>query len=146
MGTLSIAIAGLSAVILFIFGLDHFSKEIENIAGDRLRKSLTHATRIPVVGLLIGAGVTAVIQSSSATSVVTISLVNAGVISFKNSVGIIFGSNIGTTITAQLVAFKLTSFAPFLSSPASFFPCCVPAIPSSARPSSISVSCFSVSI
>ncbi|MCB1671868.1 MAG: Na/Pi symporter [Gammaproteobacteria bacterium] len=113
MGTLSIAIAGLSAVILFIFGLDHFSKEIENIAGDRLRKSLTHATRIPVVGLLIGAGVTAVIQSSSATSVVTISLVNAGVISFKNSVGIIFGSNIGTTITAQLVAFKLTSFAPF---------------------------------
>jgi phosphate:Na+ symporter len=65
-----------------------------------------------VVGVVIGAIFTAVIQSSSATSVITIGLVNAGVLSFKNSVGIIFGANIGTTVTAQLVAFKLTAFAP----------------------------------
>lgn len=64
-----------------------------------------------MLSVLIGAVVTAIIQSSSATSVNTISLVNAGVQSFKNSVGIIFGSNIGTTITAQLVAVKLTAFA-----------------------------------
>jgi len=113
MGTFSIVVAGLTAVILFIFGLDHFSKEIQNISGERLRKSLATATRIPLLGVFIGAVVTAIIQSSSATSVITISLVNAGVISFQNSVGIIIGSNIGTTVTAQLVAFKLTAFAPF---------------------------------
>ncbi|MCC2615913.1 Na/Pi symporter [Aestuariibacter halophilus] len=103
-----------TAIILFIFGLENFSKEIERISGEHFRKSLSNATRIPVVGLLIGALVTMVIQSSSATSVITISLVNAGVLSFKNSIGIVFGSNVGTTITAQLVAFKLTSFAPLL--------------------------------
>lgn len=112
METVEILLAGLTAIILFVFGLDHFSKEIEKVSGEKFRKSLSKATRIPVFGVLIGAIVTAIIQSSSATSVITISLVNAGIISFKNSVGIIFGSNIGTTITAQLVAFKLTAFAP----------------------------------
>lgn len=107
-----ILMAGITAVILFIFGLESFSLEIERISGERFRKTIGTATRIPVVGVLIGALVTAIIQSSSATSVITIGLVNAGVLSFKNSVGIIFGSNIGTTITAQLVAFKLTAFAP----------------------------------
>jgi phosphate:Na+ symporter len=106
--------AGLTAVILFIFGLDHFSAEIQRISGERFRRFLGRATRIPIVGVALGALITAVIQSSSATSVITISLVNAGVLSFKNSVAIIFGSNIGTTVTAQLVAFKLTSFAPWL--------------------------------
>ncbi len=106
--------AGLTAVILFIFGLEHFSAEIERISGDRFRRFLSRATRIPVFGLSIGALVTAVIQSSSATSVITISLVNAGVLSFRNSVGIIFGANVGTTVTAQLVAFELTAFAPLL--------------------------------
>ena len=104
---------GLTAIILFVFGLENFSKEIEHISGERFRKSLSSATNIPILGVLIGALVTMIIQSSSATSVISISLVNAGVLSFKNSVGIIFGSNIGTTITAQLVAFKLTNFAPF---------------------------------
>lgn len=114
METLHVALAGLTAVVLFIFGLEHFSREIEQITGERFRRSLARATRLPVVGALIGAAVTAVIQSSSATSVIAISLVNAGVLSFKNSVGIIFGANVGTTVTAQLVAFKLTAFAPVL--------------------------------
>jgi len=109
---LYILMAGLTAVILFVFGLENFSKEIQRISGERFRKSLSRVTTIPIVGVVIGAVVTAIIQSSSATSVITIGLVNAGVLSFKNSVGIIFGSNIGTTITAQLVAFKLTAFAP----------------------------------
>lgn len=107
-----ILMAGLTAVILFVFGLENFSREIERISGERFRKSLANATRLPIFGVIIGALVTAVIQSSSATSVITIGLVNAGVLSFKNSVGIIFGTNVGTTITAQLVAFKLTMFAP----------------------------------
>lgn len=114
MQELSILMAGLTAIILFIFGLENFSAEIEQIAGDRFRRFLARATNVPVIGVLIGAVVTAVIQSSSATSVIAISLVNAGVLSFRNSVGIIFGSNIGTTVTAQLVAFKLTAFAPIL--------------------------------
>lgn len=106
--------AGLTAIILFVFGLENFSREIERISGEHFRKSLGRATKVPLFGVLIGALVTAFIQSSSATSVITISLVNAGVLSFKSSVGVIFGSNVGTTVTAQLVAFKLTAFAPII--------------------------------
>jgi phosphate:Na+ symporter len=112
MENVHIVMTAITAIILFVFGLENFSKEIERISGENFRKTLGSATRIPIVGVLIGAVVTALIQSSSATSVITISLVNAGVLSFKSSVGIIFGSNIGTTVTAQLVAFKLTAFAP----------------------------------
>jgi len=108
----SVFLTGLTATVLFVFGLENFSEEIQRISGEKFRKFLARTTKIPVVGVLIGALVTAVIQSSSATSIIAISLVNAGVLSFKNSVGIIFGSNIGTTVTAQLVAFKLTAFAP----------------------------------
>ncbi|MCP5202560.1 MAG: Na/Pi cotransporter family protein [Pseudomonadales bacterium] len=111
---LQVLLAGLTAVILFIFGLENFSAEIQQISGERFRRFLARATSIPLLGLLIGALVTAVIQSSSATSVIAVSLVNAGVLSFKNSVGVIFGANVGTTVTAQLVAFKLTAFAPLL--------------------------------
>ena len=107
-----VLLAGLTAIILFVFGLDHFTAEIERISGERLRKFLATATRIPVIGVLLGALVTAAIQSSSATSVIAVSLVNSGVLSFQNSVAIIFGANIGSTVTAQLVAFKLTAFAP----------------------------------
>ena len=112
MENIHILMAGLTAIILFVFGLENFSKEIERLSGERFRKFLGNVTRIPVIGLVLGALVTAIIQSSSATSVIAISLVNAGVLSFKNSLGIIFGANIGTTITAQLIAFKLTAFAP----------------------------------
>ena len=112
MEILQLVMTGITAIILFVFGLDNFSREIEQISGERFRKFLGSATNIPIFGVLIGAVVTMIIQSSSATSVISIGLVNAGVLSFKNSVGIIFGSNIGTTITAQLVAFKLTNFAP----------------------------------
>ncbi|MDY6943794.1 MAG: Na/Pi symporter [Pseudomonadota bacterium] len=112
MENIYLIMTGLTAIILFIFGLDNFSKEIQRISGERFRKFLSRATRIPIVGVFIGAVVTAVIQSSSATSVIAISLVNAGVLSFRNSAGIMFGANIGTTVTAQLVAFKLTAYAP----------------------------------
>ncbi len=107
-----VIMAGMTAIILFVFGLESFSTEIEQISGEKFRKFLARATKIPAIGVLIGALVTAVIQSSSATSVIAVGLVNAGVLSFKSSVGIVFGANIGTTITAQLVAFKLTAFAP----------------------------------
>ena len=114
METFQIVLAGVTAIILFVFGLENFSSEIQQVSGQRFRKFLAKATSIPLIGLLIGALVTAVIQSSSATSVIAVSLVNAGVLSFKSSVSIIFGANVGTTVTAQLVAFKLTAFAPLL--------------------------------
>jgi phosphate:Na+ symporter len=114
MENIHVLVGGITAVILFIFGLENFSTEIQQISGERFRKFLARATSIPLLGLLIGALVTAIIQSSSATSVIAVSLVNAGVLSFKNSVSVIFGANVGTTITAQLVAFKLTAFAPLL--------------------------------
>lgn len=114
MSEFQIIIAAVTGIILFIFGLENFSREIQRIAGQAFRERLSRASGYPVVGVFIGAIVTALIQSSSATSVITISLVNAGVLSFENSIGIILGSNIGTTVTAQLVAFKLTHFAPII--------------------------------
>jgi phosphate:Na+ symporter len=108
-----IVLAAISSIILFIFGLENFSKEVQRITGEKFRKFLSKATKVPLVGFIMGAFITAFIQSSSATSVIAISLVNAGVLSFKNSIGIILGANVGTTVTSQLVAFKLTTFAPY---------------------------------
>ena len=104
----------ISGIILFLFGIDNFSREIQSISGEKFRKFLSIATKNPLVGLMLGSSITAVIQSSTATSVIVVGLVNAGVLSFKNSLGVIFGANIGTTITAQLVAMKMTDFAPVL--------------------------------
>jgi len=100
------------AVILFLFGIEHFSSEMQRIAGERFREVLSKLASSPVLGALFGAFVTAIIQSSTATAVITVSLVDAGVISFSQSLGIIFGLNIGTAFTALLVAYKMTSFAP----------------------------------
>ncbi|MDO9539120.1 MAG: Na/Pi cotransporter family protein [Methanocalculus sp.] len=99
-------------VILFLFGIENFSKEILVVARGRFAAILGSLTTNRYKGLLLGAGITALIQSSAATTVIAINLVNAGTISFVQSLGIIIGSNIGTTITSQLVAFKLTSFGP----------------------------------
>jgi phosphate:Na+ symporter len=99
-------------VILFLFGIENFSKEILIVARGRFAAILGSLTTNRYKGLLLGAGITALIQSSAATTVIAINLVNAGTISFVQSLGIIIGSNIGTTITSQLVAFKLTSFGP----------------------------------
>ncbi len=97
---------------LFLYGIESFSKEIENIAGENFKRIIQRATDNPLGGTFLGAIVTAVIQSSSATTTITVGLVNAGILSFTQSLGIIFGANIGTTITAQLVALKLTFIAP----------------------------------
>ena len=109
---LTIIFTAITGLILFLFGIENFSKEIQRVAGDNFRRILAKFTNNRVVSTLLGAGVTSVIQSSSATTVIAVGLVNAGVISFANSLGIILGANIGTTITAQLIAFKLTAFAP----------------------------------
>ena len=100
------------ALILFLYGIEHFSQEIQALAGDKFRKLISKLTKTPLKGAFLGAFVTSVVQSSTATTVITVSLVNAGILSFAQSLGILFGSNVGTTVTAQLIALKLTSFAP----------------------------------
>lgn len=112
MNDVQLLIAAGSAIILFLFGLENFSREVERISGERFRAFLAKYTRNPLAGTVLGAGITATIQSSTATSVITVGLVNAGVISFASSLGLIMGANIGTCVTAQLIAFKLTALAP----------------------------------
>lgn len=99
-------------IILFLYGIEQFSNEVQLAAGEYFRNFIQRLTSTPVRGTLVGSLVTAVIQSSMATTVITVGLVNAGIISFTASLGIIFGANLGTTLTSQLIALNLTSFAP----------------------------------
>jgi phosphate:Na+ symporter len=87
------------------------SEALQRAAGDRMRVLLERLTGTLPKGLLVGVAVTALIQSSSATMVIVVGLVNAGLMTLVQAVGVVFGANIGTTITAQLVAFKLTDLA-----------------------------------
>ncbi|MGM0599757.1 MAG: Na/Pi cotransporter family protein [Candidatus Rifleibacteriota bacterium] len=96
---------------MFVFGMHLMSSSLQRIAGSRLKTIVSTLTSSRFAGMLTGLGVTALIQSSSATTVMTVGFVNAGLMSLKQSVGIILGANIGTTVTAQLIAFKLTDLA-----------------------------------
>ena len=96
---------------LFIYGIHLMGEGLQNAAGDRLRRLLKALTRNTFSGTLLGAGITAIIQSSSATTVMVVGFVNAGLMTLTQAIGVIFGANIGTTITAQIIAFKLTAFA-----------------------------------
>lgn len=109
---LDLLFAVIPAVILFLYGIENFSEEVRHVAGERFRSALQKATRTPLRGALAGAAVTAMVQSSTATTIIAVGLVNSGAISFLGSLGIIIGANVGTTLTAQLVALKLTAFAP----------------------------------
>ena len=96
---------------LFLFGMKIMSEGLQKIAGSRMRKILAGLTDNRIVGTLVGIAVTAMIQSSSATTVMVVGFVNAGLMSLVQSIGIVLGANIGTTITAQLIAFKITHYA-----------------------------------
>ncbi|MBN1169429.1 Na/Pi cotransporter family protein [Candidatus Micrarchaeota archaeon] len=110
--TFDIAFAIVPGLILFLYGIENFSREIQNIAGEKFRSLLGKATNHPLKGAILGAGVTSIIQSSTATTVIVVGLVGSGVIPFTQSLGVIIGANVGSTVTAQLVAFKLTYLAP----------------------------------
>ena len=111
---LQIALAFISALILFLYAIDALSKEIQDLASNKFREILGKLAKNKYLGTLFGALLTALLQSSTAVGVMTILLVNTGVISFHNSLGILFGSNIGTTVTAQLVLLDSTILAPLL--------------------------------
>ncbi len=111
---LKIALGLISALILFLYAIENLSKEIQELAAEKFRNGIGKLVRNRYIGTILGAISTAIVQSSSAITVITVVLVNTGIISFRNSLGIIFGSNIGTTITAQLVLLQSTLLAPIL--------------------------------
>ena len=96
---------------LFLFGMEQMSDALKAVAGDRMRTILGRLTKNRVLGVMTGALVTAVIQSSSVTTVLVVGFITAGLMSLAQSIGVIMGANIGTTITAQIVAFKVTKFS-----------------------------------
>jgi phosphate:Na+ symporter len=96
---------------LFILGMKMMTDGLQMSAGDRIRRILGAVSSNRLIGCLTGAGVTAIIQSSSATTVILIGFVSAGLMSLEQAVGVILGANIGTTVTAQLIAFKLSDAA-----------------------------------
>lgn len=110
--TLMIIMKLMGGLGLFIYGMKLMGDGLENAAGDGLKKILEKVTSNPIMSVIIGAVVTAVIQSSSATTVMVVGFVNAGLMNLAQATGIIMGANIGTTITAQLVSFKLNEIAP----------------------------------
>ena len=97
---------------LFLFGMKQMSESIEKTAGAKLRKILEIFTTNRFAGLGVGMLFTAIVQSSSACTVMVVSFVNSGLINLYQAAGIIMGANIGTTITSQLVSFKLSDYAP----------------------------------
>ncbi len=96
---------------LFLFGMNAMSEGMQQSAGERLRSILENVTRNRIVGAGIGTFVTTVIQSSSATSVMLVSFVNANLLHFRQTIPVLLGAAIGTTITAQLIAFKITEYS-----------------------------------
>ena len=95
---------------LFLFGMESMSRALQQAAGERMRGFLRRVTRTPLTGALAGLLVTAVLQSSSATTVMVIGFVSAGLMELPQAVAVVFGANVGTTMTAQLVAFRLADW------------------------------------
>ncbi|MHC5009926.1 MAG: Na/Pi symporter, partial [Planctomycetota bacterium] len=101
----------LGGLALFLYGLQQMASSLKAVAGDRMRAILARLTGNRFTGVLTGAFTTAVIQSSSVTTVLVVGFISAGLMSMTQSVGVIMGANLGTTITAQIIAFKVTKAA-----------------------------------
>ena len=106
-------LAVISAIVLFLYGLQAFTREIQAVGGETLKGWLGRLTSNPVKGVLLGAFATAIVQSSSAVVALAISLVDAGILTFLSSLGVVLGANVGTTSTAWLVSMRLTEIGPF---------------------------------
>ena len=101
----------LGGLALFLYGIDLMSDGLKRSFGNRLRSILAAISRNRIIGLLVGAFVTMLIQASGATTAMLVSFVNSGIMEFASTLPIILGANIGTTITAQIIAFKLSDYA-----------------------------------
>ena len=96
---------------LFLFGMKIMSEGLQKVAGNKMRQILSLVSNNRLVGCGVGAIVTSIVQSSSATTVMLVSFVDAGLMNFVQAIGVILGANVGTTVTAQLIAFKITSYS-----------------------------------
>ena len=105
----------IGGLALFLYGMKMMSSGLELLAGSRLKSILEKITSNKYLGMLVGAGIAAVIQSSNATIVMTCSFVNAGLMSLNQAVGVIIGAKIGTTMTGQLLSLKIDQFAPVIA-------------------------------
>ena len=113
--TLSMTMSLLGGLALFLYGMKLMGEGLEKAAGDRLKRLLESLTRNPLMGLLVGVVFTMIIQSSSATTVMVVGFVNAGLLDLMQATGVILGANIGTTVTAWIVAgFQATAFMPLV--------------------------------
>ncbi len=101
-----------AGLAIFLYGMKVMSDALQRAAGNKMKKLLEILTRNRVLAVLVGTVITAIIQSSSATTVMVVGLVNAGIMNLGQSVGVIMGANIGTTMTAQLIAFKFDDIVP----------------------------------
>ncbi len=105
----------LGGLALFLYGMQMMSSGLESAAGNRMKQILEKLTANRFLGVLVGAGITAIIQSSSATTVMVVGFVNSGMMTLRQAVWIIMGANIGTTITGQLIALDVGALAPVLA-------------------------------
>ncbi len=108
--TVEILFGLFGGLAIFIFGMNMMSECLQKAAGEKMKAILGMLTKNPVMGVLAGALVTAVLQSSSATTVMAIGFVSAGLMTLPQAISIIFGANIGTTMTAQIIAFKISDY------------------------------------
>ena len=107
----TIIFQSLGGLGLFLFGMKIMSEGLQKVAGNRMRQILAMVSNNRFVGCGVGALVTTIVQSSSATTVMLVSFVDAGLMSFIQATGVVLGANIGTTVTAQLIAFQITAYA-----------------------------------
>lgn len=105
----------LGGLALFLYGMQMMGNGLEAAAGDRLKQILEKLTSNRFLGVIVGALVTAVIQSSSATTVMVVGFVNAQMMTLQQAVWIIMGANVGTTITGQLIALDVSAIAPLVA-------------------------------
>ena len=116
------ALLGLcSGMALFLYSIKITSGSLQTIAGDKLKNVLAKLTGNRILGVAVGAGITALIQSSTATSVMAVGFVNAGLMNLYQALWVIMGANIGTNITSQLIAFDVGAFAPVVALLGTFF-------------------------
>ncbi|MDM8519107.1 Na/Pi cotransporter family protein [Anaerolineales bacterium HSG6] len=108
---MTIVISLLGGLALFLYGMDQMTEALKKVAGGRMKDMLAQLTTNRFKALLVGTFVTAIIQSSSVTTVLVVGFISAGLMTLSQSIGIILGADIGTTITAQIVAFKVTKYA-----------------------------------
>lgn len=105
----------IGGLALFLYGMHMMSEGLELVAGSRLKSLLEKLTRNRVLGMLVGLFITAVIQSSNATTTMTVGFVNAGLMDLSQAIGVIMGANIGTTVTGQLIALNISDIAPAIA-------------------------------